>query len=106
MAPSLAGTLVPLVADLTVRNVAPSSTLPGGKTPAQYAVQGRFNYVPSFPAALIFLALFLILVLANLFLIFRHRAWFWWVMNLAVISKFLQWHQSHSALLHFMLTYR
>ena len=77
---------LPFIGQLATRD---GTSNPGGKTNAQYATEGRFDYPPSFAAAVLFLVLYVIVVLANLILIFRHRAWFWWVMNLAVISKSL-----------------
>lgn len=64
--------------------------LPGGKTAAEYAVEGRYSYVPSFAAAIIFSALFGLALVINVYQLFRHRAWFWWVMNFAVLSKHFQ----------------
>lgn len=64
-----------------------TTDLPGGKTLQEYNTQGRYDYDPSFAAAIIFLVLFAIATAINLFQFFRHRAWFWWVMNFAVISK-------------------
>lgn len=64
-----------------------STDLPGGKTLQEWENQGRYNYDPSFAASVIFLVLFAIATAINLFQFFRHRAWFWWVMNFAVISK-------------------
>lgn len=61
--------------------------LPGGKTPEQWATEGRFSYVPSLAAAVIFAVLFGIAVVINLGQMVRHRAWFWWSMNFAVLSK-------------------
>lgn len=84
MADTLSEALFPFLAELAKRDGSPN---PGGKTDAQYKTQGRYNYAPSFAAAVIFVVLYAIVVLANLFLLFRHRAWFWWAMNLAVISK-------------------
>lgn len=60
---------------------------PGNKTSEAFKHQGYFNYSPSFGAAVLFTILFAFVALANVFLFFRHRAWFWWSMNLAIISK-------------------
>ncbi|KAJ9619709.1 uncharacterized protein PV06_00009 [Exophiala oligosperma] len=64
-----------------------TTDLPGGKTLQEYNTQGRYDYDPSFAAAIIFLVLFAIATAINLFQFFRHRAWFWWVMNFAVIME-------------------
>ncbi|KAI1626928.1 RTA1 like protein-domain-containing protein [Exophiala viscosa] len=61
--------------------------LPGGKTAAEYAVEGRYSYVPSFAAAIIFCVLFGLAFVINVYQLFRHRAWFWWVMNFAVLME-------------------
>ncbi|RMZ81940.1 hypothetical protein DV737_g2305, partial [Chaetothyriales sp. CBS 132003] len=61
-----------------------STGLPGGKTAAEFAREGRYNYPPSFAAAIVFAVLFGLAMAINLFQLFRHRAWFWWVMNFAV----------------------
>ena len=74
------------IASLVVR--ASANGLPGGKTLQEYQTEGRYNYPPSFAAAVIFVVLFGIAAAVNLFQLFRHRAWFWWVMNFAVISKY------------------
>jgi hypothetical protein len=58
-----------------------------GKTEQQWETQGRYNYDPSFAAAVIFLALYLIATGINLFQYFFYRTWFWWVMVLSVVSK-------------------
>ena len=76
--------VVPFLATLLTRD---HPLVPGGKSSAQYASQGRFNYAPSLAAAVIFLVFYALIVLANWFLLFRHRAWFWWSMNLAVSSE-------------------
>jgi hypothetical protein len=60
----------------------------GDKSPQQFAKEGRFSYTPSFGAAVLFVILFAIVTLANVFLFFRHRSWFWWSMNLAVVSQY------------------
>ncbi len=57
------------------------------KTPEQIATQGRYNYTPSVAAAVIFLVIYAIAMVLNQVQMFWHRAWFWWVMNLAVASK-------------------
>ncbi len=84
VAVTLTEAILPYVARLVTRQ---GTANPGGKTNAQYAADGRYDYAPSFAAAVLFLVLYSIIVVANFFLIIRHRAWFWWVMNLAVISK-------------------
>jgi len=61
---------------------------PGGKTLQQWETEGRFSYVPSFAAAVIFAVLFGLAVLVNLGQLFRHRAWFWWSMNFAVMREY------------------
>ncbi len=72
---------------LTLAARAFSSTgLPGGKTPAEYAAEGRYNYVPTLSAAIIFTVLFGICAVINWVQFFRHRAWFWWMMNAAILS--------------------
>lgn len=58
-----------------------------GKTPEEFATQGRFKYPPSFAASVIFTVIYGVAMVVNLAQMFRHRAWFWWVMNLAVASK-------------------
>lgn len=58
-----------------------------GKTPQQWATEGRYNYPPSFAAAIVFLVLFGIAMVVNWIQLIRHRAWFWWVMNFAIASK-------------------
>jgi len=73
------------IASLVVR--ASANGLPGGKTLQEYQTEGRYNYPPSFAAAVIFVVLFGIAAAVNLFQLFRHRAWFWWVMNFAVIME-------------------
>jgi len=72
------------IAKLTARDATGG---PSDKTPAQYAREGRYNYDPSFAASVVFAVLYAIVVLANLVQIVRHRAWFWWVMNLGVLCK-------------------
>lgn len=62
---------------------------PGDKSPALFAEQGRYAYTPSFAAAVAFLVLFGILTITNIWLFFRHRSWFWWSMNLAVLMEFV-----------------
>jgi hypothetical protein len=86
--------MAPLMATLTnaafefgTKLVARQLGGPGTKSPQKYAEEGRYSYIPSFPAAVLFIALFGIVALANIFLFFRHRAWFWWSMNLAVFSE-------------------
>ncbi|KIW16868.1 hypothetical protein PV08_04058 [Exophiala spinifera] len=71
---------------LVTRDVSDTG-LPGGKTLQEYETQGRFNYDPSFAASVIFLVLFAIAAAINIFQFFRHRAWFWWVMNFAVLME-------------------
>jgi hypothetical protein len=61
--------------------------LPGNKSPEQFAVQGRYYYAPSFAAAVIFCVLFGIVLSVQIYQFFRHRAWFWWVMILAITCK-------------------
>ncbi len=58
-----------------------------GKTPEQWDKEGRYNYEPSFAAAVMFLALYVAATVINLFQYALYRAWFWWPMNLAVISE-------------------
>ncbi|KIX10253.1 uncharacterized protein Z518_01334 [Rhinocladiella mackenziei CBS 650.93] len=62
---------------------------PADKTPEEWATEGRYNYAPSFAAAVVFIALYGIALAINLFQMFRHRAWFWWVMNFAIILEFV-----------------
>ncbi|EHY56567.1 hypothetical protein HRR80_003722 [Exophiala dermatitidis] len=61
--------------------------LPGGKSPAEYAKQGRYNYAPAFAPAVVFSVLYAIAMAVNAVQFFRHRAWFWWVMNFAVAME-------------------
>jgi len=82
MAP-LVTTLTTAALELVVRQLG----RPGNKSPEAFAHQGRYAYTPSFATAVLFLVLFAIVTLANVFLFFRHRSWFWWSMNLAVISE-------------------
>ena len=82
--------MAPLVATLTnaaFEIVARQLGRPGNKSPEAFAHQGRYSYTPSFATAVLFIILFAIVTLANVFLFFRHRSWFWWSMNLAVISE-------------------
>ncbi|OCT54897.1 Protein RTA1 [Cladophialophora carrionii] len=62
---------------------------PGNKSPEQFASQGRYNYAPSFAAAVIFLILFSAVLAANVVQFIWHRAWFWWVMIFAVSLEFV-----------------
>ena len=57
-----------------------------GKTPEQWDKEGRYNYEPSSAGAVIFLALYAIATLTNLFQYVWYRSWFWWPMVFAVIS--------------------
>ncbi|EXJ79695.1 hypothetical protein A1O3_07977 [Capronia epimyces CBS 606.96] len=56
----------------------------GHKTPAEFAREGRYNYVPSFAPAVVFCVIYAIAMTINLGQFIRHRAWFWWVMNFAI----------------------
>ncbi|KAI9736169.1 MAG: hypothetical protein M1834_001054 [Cirrosporium novae-zelandiae] len=60
-----------------------------GKTPEELATEGRYNYAPSFAAAVIFLALYVIILLANLIQYFWYRAWFWWPMLFSVALELI-----------------
>lgn len=51
---------------------------------------GRYSYKPSFPAAVVFFSLYVLATIINLWQWFFYRAWFWWVMNFAIICKL--WH--------------
>jgi hypothetical protein len=64
-----------------------SEQLPNKKTPAELAVEGRYYYPPSLAAAVIFAVLFGLMLCAHIYQFFRHRAWFWWVMILAITCK-------------------
>ncbi len=77
---------IPNLVLLTSRAV-DNDTRPGNKSPEQFATQGRYNYEPSFAAAVIFLILFGMALLANVVQFFWHRAWFWWVMIFAVVCE-------------------
>ena len=79
-------TLVPHLLEFTARAVNDTND-DGNKTPAQFAKEGRYSYVPSFGAAVVFLILFGVVLAANLVQWFYHRAWFWWVMIFAVSCK-------------------
>jgi hypothetical protein len=81
MAP-LAATLTNAAFELIARQLGGAN-----RTPQQTATEGRFSYVPSFGASVLFSILFAVVTLANVFLFFRHRSWFWWSMNLAVVSQ-------------------
>ena len=73
---------------LPLAQAATSTTgLPGNKTQEQYNTEGRYNYVPSLAAAVIFLVLWIIIGGTQLFQYFYYRAWFWWVMLLAITRK-------------------
>ncbi|EXJ80511.1 hypothetical protein A1O1_08656 [Capronia coronata CBS 617.96] len=61
--------------------------LPGGKSLADFAKEGRYNYPPSFAAAVVFSVIYGLAMATNLVQIVRHRAWFWWVMNFAVAME-------------------
>jgi hypothetical protein len=87
MAP-LVATLTSAAFELRTKLIARQMGNPGNKSPEAFAHQGRYAYTPSFGAAVLFVVLFAIVTLAHVFLIFRHRSWFWWSMNLAVISKY------------------
>ena len=78
-------TVVPQLLQLVTR--AANDNDQGNKTPQQFAKEGRYDYVPSFAAAVIFLILFGAVLAANVFQFFLHRAWFWWVMIFAVACK-------------------
>ena len=84
MASNIAKAVFPALHHLVLR-----SSLPGGKTPEEYAAEGRYNYVPSFTAAVVFVVIYFILILINCFQFYWHRSWFWWPMLLAVSSMFL-----------------
>lgn len=81
--PSVGKMLAPVMHELVARS---NSSLPQGKTQAEYDSQGRYNYTPSKAAAIAFCILYIIIVAYNLFQYFYHRSWFWWSMVLAVIS--------------------
>lgn len=73
--------------ELARRALDENDELPGGKTIAEFAKEGRYNYPPSFAAAVVFSVIYAIAMAVNLVQLVRHRAWFWWVMNFAVASK-------------------
>jgi len=60
-----------------------------GKTPEEWAVEGRYHYPPSFAAAIVFLAIYILATLINLCQYAFYRAWFWWPMLLGVICRYL-----------------
>ncbi|KIX93629.1 uncharacterized protein Z520_10535 [Fonsecaea multimorphosa CBS 102226] len=66
-----------------------SRHVPGTKSPQEFAKEGRYDYVPSFAAAVVFLVLFGIAMITNLGQMFWHRSWFWWSMNFAVAMEFV-----------------
>jgi len=80
----LLGNVIPQLLHLTARSYGNG---PGDKTPAEFAIEGRYDYAPSFAAAVVFVVLFGIGLFANIFQFFWHKAWFWWVMILAVSCK-------------------
>jgi len=81
---------LPLVHQLLVRDSTKNSTVSkehAGKTEAQWEAEGRYNYPPSFAAAVVFLVLYVIITGFNLFQFIFYRAWFWWPMVFAILSK-------------------
>jgi hypothetical protein len=58
-----------------------------GKTPEEWATEGRYNYPPSFAAAIIFCILFGAVLILHVVQFFWHRAWFWWVLIFGVVCK-------------------
>jgi hypothetical protein len=79
-----------LVRQLLVRDSTQNSTVSkehAGKTDAQWEAEGRYNYPPSFAAAVVFLALYVIITGFNLFQYIFYRAWFWWPMVFAILRK-------------------
>ena len=76
--------IIPQLLHLTARSYGNG---PGDKSPAELLREGRYDYVPSFAAAVVFLVLFGIGLFANIFQFFWHKAWFWWVMILAISCR-------------------
>ncbi|OAP56868.1 hypothetical protein AYL99_08980 [Fonsecaea erecta] len=81
------GQSIPHLLLLTSRSF--NGSEPGDKSPQDFAKEGRYNYVPSFAAAVIFLVLYGLALIMNLGMMFWHRSWFWWSMNFAVAMEFV-----------------
>ena len=93
---------------LVVRDNNGNST--DGKSQELWDKQGRYPYDPNFAAACIFVAIYALTLLINVFQYFWYRSWFWWPMLLAALSAsplasllsdcanlcLLQWKQSAS----------
>ncbi|KIW71427.1 hypothetical protein PV04_03596 [Phialophora macrospora] len=80
--------VVPHLVHLASR-AADNDNRPGNKSPQDFATEGRYNYPPSFAAAVFFLIVFAAVLAVNVFQFFWHRAWFWWVMIFAVTLEFV-----------------
>ncbi|KAH0846756.1 hypothetical protein AYO21_07877 [Fonsecaea monophora] len=81
------GRSIPTLLQLASRAVNESES--GNKSPQDFAKEGRYNYVPSFAASVIFLVLYGAASITNLGMMFWHRSWFWWSMNFAVAMEFV-----------------
>ncbi|EXJ71924.1 uncharacterized protein A1O5_04425 [Cladophialophora psammophila CBS 110553] len=81
------GNSIPHLLFLASRSV--NGSEPGDKSPQEFAKQGRYDYVPSFAAAVVFIALYAVALITNLGQMFWHRSWFWWSMNFAVALEFI-----------------
>ncbi|KEF58764.1 uncharacterized protein A1O9_03607 [Exophiala aquamarina CBS 119918] len=84
----MSGDFVPLTGRLVSRdNLTSFMEDHAGKTPQKWAVEGRYYYSPSFAAAAVFLAVYILATIINLGQFFFYRSWFWWPMVLGVAME-------------------
>jgi hypothetical protein len=87
------GDFAPLMGQLVSRdNLTSFMEDHAGKTPEEWAVEGRYHYPPSFAAAAVFLVVYILATLINLCQFFFYRTWFWWPMVLGVASEYCHLH--------------